>query len=741
MKPLLLDRHGDAPAPAGTLCIDNERALLEALLQVLAAAPDDTSASYLIRGAALCAWAEKAWRGRDWACHEWQSPVEALLLVAPLSRDEGARLWEALGATRETLPQPYRAADLLHILHPDFDWHSAPSWQHAAQWLLWRDVNKAVPYEALLESWARGLRIHGESGAETWSALYVVPIGAVRSALRQWLGLEGAMEWSAFPVEPPARWMQEIRKHYATQLTRDGATVWENWRLLALPMAVLETTASATVEFLAHHSAQTTPNLIASLSPFLPPAERARLRALCPPSDPGDVPHNVAEVLSWVTERYLEFRLWQAESGDAAAQARVTAMARAFGEWYLGWYSGALVGIYNRHLATYCAEQLRRSQDSEVVFWVIADGLGWNDAQTVMQHLTQHNARLSVTSAKPVFSPLPTITHFCKKAIRYSTTPLAVAEGNLQQAARREIEVSGHRDAAQVLAECARGDIVIWKPMEPDNTYHEIADRSVAHSNVGGALRGLAGNILAAVDAVPENRALRIVLCTDHGRLLGSSQRRHAVPSGCESHGRAAYRRDDGILPARAYDVAGVCIEGDLAWLEAARFGLPVECVVPLDEGAFLTNSKQGRGHGGIEEFPHGGVFPEEVVIPWIEIERDARRLMLDARITGRARAGMAGRLQIALENPNAVSLRVTELQLNVGGQELAWERADELAPYGTLQFEIEIESWPQGISWRTATARLVLQRLDGHEFPVEPTLDLSSEELQSRDDILGDML
>lgn len=739
MTPLLLDHRGDALPPAGSLVIERESDLLDAMLSCLEAPHEYSCGALLVRGAALCDWAEKVWRGRDWPCRNWHSPVEALLESFPtLSRADGARLWEELGATRESLPQPYLARDLLQVLYPAFDWHSQPSHQHAALWLLWLDENATSSHHAiLLEAQARLWR----AGDDHVEPLYVALAADAKRVLRSWLHLEnGRADWGEFPVTPPSRWIQQTVNHHQARLTREGGGVWEEWRRLSLPLAILEATANATASFLAHQRAQATPMLVNSLLPFVAPAEAVRLRALCPPADPGMPPQRASEVLEWVTRRYLDYRLWQAESSDEDARARAEHLARTFGKWYLDWYSGAVVGIGARHLATRCAEDLRLSDESAVVFWVIADGLGWADAQSVMHFLTNRDSRLTVAREEPVFATIPTITHFCKRALRWSATPAAVHNGTLLAATRRETEVSGHRDAARVLETSQAGDIVIWMPQEPDKTYHEIADRSVAHTNVDGALRALGENILAAVSAVPSSRALRIVLSTDHGRLSGSSRRRHRVPSGCESHGRAAYRNDGAFIP-RSYDESGVCIEGDLAWLDPDRFALPHECAVPLDDGAFLTNHGDGPGRGGVEEFPHGGVFPEEVVVPWIEIERDALALIVSAHIAGRARPGVAGRLQVRIENTNALLLHVEALTLKIKGQDQAWARDDEIAPYSTLGFEIEISSWPLGSALQGATAGLSLRRPDGRQFSVVPVLALEAEELQSRDEnILGDM-
>ena len=64
MKSLLLDHRGDAPPPADSLVLERESDLLDAMLGCLDTSPDGEGGALLVRGAALCSWAEKVWRGR-----------------------------------------------------------------------------------------------------------------------------------------------------------------------------------------------------------------------------------------------------------------------------------------------------------------------------------------------------------------------------------------------------------------------------------------------------------------------------------------------------------------------------------------------------------------------------------------------------------------------------------------------------------------------------------------------------
>ena len=167
--------------------------------------------------------------------------------------------------------------------------------------------------------------------------------------------------------------------------------------------------------------------------------------------------------------------------------------AREFGEWFLPFYVRAMSGAGRESLQIHRAGALRTDNTQEVTFWVIADGLGWLDAQTLIRLITERSARFSLAEATPFFATLPTITSFAKPSLRWSAPPSQVQVGAPSR--RRERDVAGHRQAAEALQEAEAGDLVTWTPLEPDKTYHENADANILRGRVSGVLAGLAQNI------------------------------------------------------------------------------------------------------------------------------------------------------------------------------------------------------------------------------------------------------
>lgn len=111
------------------------------------------------------------------------------------------------------------------------------------------------------------------------------------------------------------------------------------------------------------------------------------------------------------------------------------------------------------------------------------------------------------------------------------------------------------------------------------------------------------------VNAVPAEIPLKIVITTDHGRLLARSTRRKSIPAGMIGHGRAAWG-----VSGRQFEQTGYFIEDNVVYLHGERFGLPNDAALCLNDDSFYTND----GKTGVEFYPHGGVYPEEVIIPWL---------------------------------------------------------------------------------------------------------------------------
>jgi len=174
-----------------------------------------------------------------------------------------------------------------------------------------------------------------------------------------------------------------------------------------------------------------------------------------------------------------------------------------------------------------------------------------------------------------------------------------------------------------------------------------------------------------------------------------------------------------------------------MAHLYGERFGLADDITIILDESAFLTSD----GKQGAERYAHGGLFPEEVVVPWIELERDVvptqeARAGIEIRITGKGRAGQRGVLDIEIVNTNEFPAVLSSVNL-LFGEKRRLETLDlerEIPALKEHHEQVNLELWPSRDEAQLASASAVVCWPSGEYVEVSAVIDLKSEELYWRD-------
>ena len=167
--------------------------------------------------------------------------------------------------------------------------------------------------------------------------------------------------------------------------------------------------------------------------------------------------------------------------------------------------------------------------------------------------------------------------------------------------------------------------------------------------------------------------------------MLSSSERVYAPPNRMTAHGRAAW----GACTV-AFDSDGVFVDGNIAYIDPERFGLPEAASIVISDEAFCMSD----GRSGVESFTHGGVFPEEVLIPWLQFTRDRSPLKLSIRLTGLGRAGAAGKMRLEIINTSEVRIEIIQVQLSL--PQITIDSTMTVAPLQRSAAEWSIAVWPQ---------------------------------------------
>jgi hypothetical protein len=720
---ILLDRVGDATSPDGYQEVNNEVGFLRHALD---------EGPLLIRGKHLCDWAQAFYSARQIVTEETHSPVREIQRAMPGLSDELATdLYRQFDPQEFTgVERPLSPARIAKALHPGTLWDARTSLEHAAEWLLWLCQMEPSPglqatLEYLIKQWQQ------QAGSRQVAYTATDPLHA-QKLLESWLYIQpgqGTSDLGEFPLKVPDGFMSRARAEWSKQIVKTSGAFFHELVKQPIPGSLKRLAANEMYKFLRQNPDKLNHALYASLEPFLSLDQQAELSKSLPPEPPPSIPAGIPEVLTWFGSSYLPYRRWQSRHGDETATKLADAAARDFAVWYLDNYPEALMGGALRDYLSF--RQLVSQQglrDGAATLLIVADGLHADDAEVLKHSLEEKTQRLTALQDSYVFAPLPTVTAFCKDSLLRGVPPSEMGRvGYLGEVLPEKKHPSDRVESLKP------GDLLVWSVMEPDHTYHGRNTYDSLKQDVRSALENIAGKVADIVERVSPELVLRIIVTTDHGRLLATARRAMEVPAGMESHGRASW----GPLQT-SFGKTGYVIEDDVVHLHGERFGLPSdvgEAMVMIGPVMFKTNDAKS----GSERFPHGGLYPEEVIVPWIVLERDWKQPELDAAFEGEAMAGTRGLAAITLSNFSEVALRPTQLELALDtGRKTFSLDAPVIGPKSTGSLQLELASWPTEAQLANMTASVTVALPTGRTFEVTVDVQLTSRELYQRDDILG---
>ena len=719
-----LDRLGDADTPEGAIVVTSEADFLRYALD---------EPQLLVRGERLCEWASTFYRGRGVLTVETHSPIRALERAIPsLSTEHARELLDYLGSERSITQEPgLTPRRVLETLYPEGPWRETPTRGHAAEWLRWLYLEQ--PTAAMQAAFAPLRDEWGNASIEPERGLYEASdYDTARELLGDWLGINPqprAIDLGEFPEEVPAGLVHDARQVWRKRIIETEGAFFDDLARRLVPRRLLRVAAEEMAEYLLQHREHLTQARFKAVAPLLDAPVRRELARYAPPPRPPWPPEATTEMLLWFETSYLPYRRWQTNYGREDDTALAAAIIRRFADWYLTHYPQALSGGPLREHLSFRQPLPHRPDDRTSTLVIILDGLHAEDALQLRQKLEDRAPRLQLLETRWVFSTLPTVTEFAKPPVLTGLAPTAA----VHQSNRAEV-LPEREDPVKHLAP---GKVLFWRVMDPDRTYHheQNADTALLIA-VEAALHRIATQIARIVHDVPADVPLRIVLTTDHGRLFDRVPRAIPVPVGMTAHGRAAWGARQ-----HAFDASGLLVEGDVAFLHGERFGLPDdvgEVAVILGAHMFRTNDNKSGG----EAYPHGGISPEEIIVPWWVLERDWQTPQIVVTLRGRGVAGRPGQATVQVVNTGDVSMTLAWVELRRPKGEAQLVDANlVVAPRSQAQAALDIDLWPTPAEAAELTAEATLQLSGGKRFTVQATVELVSEELYRRDNILEDLL
>jgi len=707
--------------PSGTESLENEYQLAEDDVSLLQGVLDQRS--IFVRGERLCRWASQIADARGYEQIWRKAPVQELLEdCSGISFSEAKNILFRIGELLGSLPRPIKSADVVKLLWPnDALWGEAPSNQHAFDWLLWCSSRSLPSEDVTLLSVIKERWLADITSDALCQAYKVIHTKDAFELLKSWLGLNKSnIEWPSLPAELPKVLLDRLKAEWRSQLVRTDGQYFKTLEELGPPREVLVPAARVTLEYYETNPSSLTTICADTLSPYLTFQEFDKLYSLLPPDDPGFPPVNFKDVIQWFKTRYIPYRL-KSSKGNAD---RVREIARYFALWFLGFYAQSRAGGDGAEYLSWCkTARLENSSDS-ITLLVVLDGLGFRDGEYFAKLIQEKSRRLSMDEFDIVVSPLPTVTCMAKPALFTGFKPsYALEEESVGTVERRAPEV------IRAINDAIVGDIVIWSILEPDHTYHQSKDSESIKSEVNGWLQGFAARLVDVINQVNDSIKLRMIITTDHGRLLSGTQRLQQVPQGMVAHGRAAW----GVADIE-FEEKGYVINNDVVYLHPERFGTPQVCALLLNDESFVMSD----GRSGTESFPHGGIFPEEVLIPWIQFSRDRGTIIIEASLTGKGVAKSSGTYFLEIMNTSPVRINVLEIEILQIGYKTPLRF--EVAAMDKKLIDIPVTYWPTTSECISLDACIVYALPTGERktLVIKPSLEI--EEMYQQEDILSDL-
>lgn len=712
---ILLDREGDLPVPSGVQVIESEVDFLR-----FAFKPQ----TLLIRGLKLCEWAESFYNLRGYPIRVVASPTAALRQVFPELSTEQAR--ELAGKIGEVMlsPEELSPVFVLNACYPnDYTlWQGNPSLEHAARWLLWLIENRPTDAESII---LKKFSSHLEALAGERPVSFVYRANnaiQAESLLNRWLCAEDnpILELGEFPLPLPHNLITCVKEAWMKRIISTNGEFFGEMLTFPLSLPFRQEFAKQTAHYYCQNPDRLNFAVLHLLHPYLDTQNLAALEKHIPPPEPSPLPEKEEDVLHWFEREYYPYRRWQVQYGDKAAIDTAIRHAQTFARWLLERYPHWL--IEGNYLAFQKITHLPGISPNALTLCVVLDGLPAWDAETLVQNLSIRTPRLTLQEKSYTFTTIPTVTQFAKESLLKGVPPHLTPESSpIGHILPDNLSPNNNLNNARP------GQIIFWRVEQPDKAYHfEQGDKR--DRKVRAELDSIMQAIVEVVENLPNEISLQILLTSDHGRLMNPHvPRQLPVPAGFEAHGRAAWGNLD-----QAFPECGYVIDEAESWvgLFGERFGLAQNLQIAWDEKSYKTN-------GGTEAFPHGGLFPEEVLVPWFVFLRDAKPPELEITINGEGEADMSGKMSVSILNHSPLELECRELHFSHGVKLIVnWD----VAPLSVRQYTTSLTPWPPKSAEGKLTAILVLSQPNGVTFIRKASAQLTINTLYESTDIFKDL-
>ena len=427
-----------------------------------------------------------------------------------------------------------------------------------------------------------------------------------------------------------------------------------------------------------------------------------RIRALRGQIRPGrpqepDMQWDVTTMLDWATSAYLPYQAW------CSAQGQFDKDLYTIGDRFSGW----LVNHWNDVHANsgrmvfniLPALSAEMNDPQRVHLILVVDNLGWSFAET-LRDLFQEKG-LVLLGAQPYLAMLPTETETSKKCLLSGAVGYtAVDEKNYKailetgwipylsnDKAFRYISDIGKLSQFETLDACA----YVVNYLAVDKALHKSADEiGMPHrEHVRYLLEKLVENVEAFIEKHGLGERIRIHVVSDHGSTQIQADLQNDIdPAFFKQTGFEARSHRYLEVSNERFSTLADNLKLDCFFLPAGEFLLPTNVLCARGANRFLLTDSNS--------FVHGGVLPEEVIVPYMAFEPASIPLKnLDVLLSKKLFRYRLETVELKIGNPNDTAVEQVHISTLNGNVEWEFEPIPlinghhDAAPKVTARFKL----------------------------------------------------
>lgn len=681
-KPIVLDPSKTYAIPSGYRPIASELDWMRDF--------EINGSLYWVQGETLCDWTQtwlRCWN-RSHLIHEIKRPPQEKLthLFDPIAIPADWTEQQCLAVV--THLERYRTQPIAHLLSdltvsdPEI-WLSSPSVENLARWLPLEVPEEAQVLEQVWQTQRPSSELNPYYQTDNKHHL-----------LKQWLGLtkdkstDLASALGDYPLDVPPNLQTEFKTFWQHKLHATQGSILDTLDLNSQPFS--KQIATQAYEVFNKHPQYRNSVREKQLKGYISHEQYQDLTQDQRPPEPKPLSLDASpeDVLTWVTKAYLPLRKWETVIANFPQEKQVChRLASSFEDWILHHYPTLTVDAVSTSWLNYnVSHQVEELCKDSSVFWVVVDGLGWLDHQTLLDMLTKDKKLQLKQGLQPRFSILPTKTEYAKWSLysqqcpSHETWKADAGKGFHYKNGKRYTDNDVTKKRLQRDLERGKLRLYCWDTDRFDKLFHKETDWQELYTiKRRRELQAITEDIWRFIALHPQPDKLHIVIASDHGQLMGNSPKLVPSTQSLDLKGRMAIGKVE-HLPFTV--------------LDKTRFSLPHDVSVIRGCGSFssfsYTTKQSATGC-------HGGLYPEEVIVGFSVLTQSVKRDPIIIKCSGEGRPGENSTLRVEIYNPNAVAIEDLRLRVN---QVVSLQQGKDLdvtvQPHQRQLIEIPISTWPE---------------------------------------------